>query len=128
MPPPVAKFSPLSSTQLVLGFLESGTPIAEATLGASDIDSLISSLSHFRSNMSPEVPRILPDGNHPGPADPLWSYRIVGDRRMLFLRHPGLGWLMFAFPKEEATKLGSALLAQPMPSTSDQQGPTGPLH
>jgi hypothetical protein len=102
-------------------------PSPIVTLATGDIDALILQLAKFRKQMTPEVERTVKDGNHSlGIVDPLWQLNPIIDQKVLFLRHPGFGWLSFLFPLQEAKKLGNGLCAE-QPGTG-QPIPTGRPH
>jgi hypothetical protein len=48
--------------------------------------------------------------------------------KLLLIRHPGLGWLMFQLPPAEAAKLGQGLLLGGPQPMADRLSPNGPLH
>jgi len=101
--------------------IEATTPLFNLT--ASDVDSVISELSRFRKKMKPEVPRQLAGGQfEEGVVDPIYAIplRQGPDEKILFLRHPGLGWVTFIFPLHEAEKLGRALISG-SPSPANQR-------
>lgn len=105
----------------------SGLGGGAVTLSSMDVDAVIGQLSKLREQMKPEVSRSLPDGNHQGPVDPIWQVSPAVDQKILFVRHPGLGWLSFVFPPPEAKKLGNALLSGG-PQNSAPQTQTGRPH
>jgi hypothetical protein len=93
-------------------------------LSAADVERLIVELAKFRREMTPEVPRKIPDGQHEGGiADPIFSLQLFVDQKFLALRHPGIGWLTFLLPEAEAQKLGRGLV-QRLPQTPGQPTPT----
>ncbi len=104
----------------------SGLGGGAVTLSAMDIDTVIEQLAKFREQMTPEIARVLPDGDHRGIVDPLWQVKSAVDQKMLFVRHQGLGWLSFVFPPREANRLGNSLLSE-YPSF-DPQTETGRPH
>lgn len=84
-------------------------------LGANDIDGLITRLALVRATMQPEVPRCIPAAaaSVRQLLDPSWILhrRGIDESRLLMLRDPGLGWIVFRLPLPEAMSLGRALLA-----------------
>lgn len=103
----------ISQDEIELSVFDGEQPSVSTRLGAADIDSLIAVLSQVRTRMTPEVPRTIPEGTRPnGPVDPLWMVPGAAPLpgKLLAVRHPGLGWLMFQFPPAEALKLGGALV------------------
>lgn len=105
----------------------SGMGGGAVTLSAMDVDTVIAQLSKLRGQMKPEIPTSLPDGEHKGPVDPIWRVNPTIDHKILFVRHPGLGWLSFLFPLNEARNLGNALLHSG-PQTAAPQTQTGRPH
>jgi len=102
------KFTFVSPTNLTIEF--SG----KASLSPSDVENLIKQLALFRKDMKPETPRTLPDGEHSDfPIDPIWTVipQPLSQSVLMGIRHDGLGWLLSLIPKEQAQKLGNALLA-----------------
>jgi len=104
----------------------SGLGGSAVTLSAMDIDTVIGQLAKFREQMTPEIARALPDGNHHRVVDPLWQVKSAVDHKSLFLRHHGLGWIAFLFSPPEAKTLGNALLSEPQNFGSQTQ--TGRPH
>lgn len=118
-----AEFSLFSTVELAVELTgdEAGRGIVK--LEAADIDALIAELSQYRSTMAPEVPRQLAKStNVAGIRDPMWILRAPpgSTDRVLLVRHPGLGWLMFQLPVAEATRLGHALLPHRSQHTADE--------
>ncbi len=106
-------------------------PSGRVTLLTDGIEVLIVQLAQFRAQMKPEIARTLPDGEYKGGiVDPLWVLpsHPAAQEKTLFVRHPGLGWLTFLFPPQEARKLGAGLLAGQPPQTAGRQTPTDPRH
>jgi hypothetical protein len=126
-----ARLRQASQTELEMELDDGDRPAFKTALGAMDIDSLIGGLAHFRASMTPEVARQPPQGqNASGPSDPLFAvYDVpVLPGKYVAIRHPGIGWLSFLFPKAEAEKLGKALLAEDQKQNSGRQTPTDHLH
>jgi hypothetical protein len=91
---------------------ENGTSLAKAILDASDIDNIISILSKARMSLKDEVPRALePQARLEAVLDPVWKCpaKHSGEGKVLAVRHPGLGWLAFDFPEDQATEVGQWL-------------------
>jgi hypothetical protein len=91
---------------------------------ADDVERLIAELSKFRRNMIPEVQRKIPNGQG-GIVDPIYEVLSdpASDEKTVGIRHPGIGWLLFLLPKDEARKLGRALL-QASPRATHQPAST----
>jgi hypothetical protein len=85
-------------------------------LAPTQIESLIHELSNMRRQMRPEVPRTIPEGVQPKcDVDPLWSVQVVPMTeadKVVFFRSAGLGWISFALPQIEASKLAAALMVR----------------
>ena len=97
-------------------------------LSADETERLIDELAKFRRKMKPEVPRQIPNGQRDGmPVDPIWLVQQFVDQRVLGIRHPGIGWLLFLLPEAEAKKLGGALL-QSVPQQAGQPTATDRRH
>jgi hypothetical protein len=126
----VAKFVPISNTELMIGLFENDKPCPEVKLDASDIDGLIAALAEFRSNMTPEISSTLSSGSFQSIVDPLWnalaSPLLPG--KIVAVRHPGYGWVGFQFPSDEAAKLGAFLSDQSTGGSSNPQTPTSSFH
>jgi hypothetical protein len=84
-----------------------------AELDAAEIEALIDQLAVARAALAPMVPadvdpgtrvRVLSDPRWVIPADDQY------DGRVLALRHPGLGWLGFLFPRPEALQVARWLV------------------
>jgi hypothetical protein len=100
-----------------------GTPL---NLSAEEVERLIRELAKFRKTMVPEVPRKPADGTYEdSEVDPILGVQPVVDHKALMVRHPGIGWLLFLLPENEAQKLGQHLV-QPAPSTSTPHSQTRP--
>jgi len=121
----------LSKTELAIELRDGKTPVTSVNLGANAIDPFTVSVATLRATMTPEIVRKLPDGQHPGGiVDPMWVVpsHPAAQEKVLFLRHPGLGWLSFLFPQAECRKLGMALLAGQSLQTGDPNNPSDLRH
>jgi hypothetical protein len=119
-----AKFSLRSTVELAVELTPDKAGRGTVKLEAADIDALIAKLSHYRSTMAPEVPRQLTNSTDvAGVRDPIWILHVPpgSTDRLLLVRHPGLGWMMFRLPAAEATKLGHALLPNRPQPTADER-------
>lgn len=77
-----------------------------------EVDDLIAGLASVRKDLLPEVPRVLPDGTHSEvQVDPIWAGATCPPRseRVLAVRHPGLGWLLFVLPESSARPMAAYL-------------------
>lgn len=83
------------------------------TLSADEIDRMISVLAAHRLNASPAVPNKLPLETVGLPvSDPAWraGRDVMSGGAVVSLRHPGLSWVNFSFPPDEARSLAKTLL------------------
>ena len=117
-------FSQQSPEELVMNVTSAdGQPAVSIRMQAADVENLTAALSHFRTNMTPEIARSAPDITHTGPFDPMWCAVRLDGHTAMFLRHPGLGWLMFALPPQEAMALGSTLVGEQTPTVTPNAEP-----
>jgi|KBSMisStaDraftv2_1062788.scaffolds.fasta_scaffold819382_1 hypothetical protein len=118
---PAPKLSLLSTVELIIAPSSGDAPSSKISLNVAEIDELIARLSQYRAAMAPEVPREVPERVAAGKTvqDPMWIVHkpAGGTHRLLIVRHPGLGWMLFQLPLTEADKLGQALVAAPQPET-----------
>jgi hypothetical protein len=136
MQSPDPKPSIFSMTELAIELSADKLSADNATLGkvtlrASDVDSLIAKLAYFRAGMTPEIPRVSSDpGNLGRVLDPLWILHapLLAKDKLLLVRHPGLGWMMFQLPPSEAAKLGHALLSDGPRRVTDERLPSSRFH
>lgn len=88
---------------------------ASVTYDAASLEDNIHMLAEARAGMSEQVTPDLEIGMRlEAIADPRWrteAYPPAGGS-LLALRHPGLGWVSFLLPPQEARALGSSLVAQ----------------
>jgi hypothetical protein len=126
-----AKLSLLSTVELAIEAPADKAPQAKVTLRTSDIDALTAKLAHLRATMTPEIPRLLADAADVSKvADPLWMLHTPAGakEKLLIVRHPGLGWMVFQLPQAEAERLGHALLSGDPPRVPDERPATSRLH
>lgn len=84
-------------------------------LDATGLDALSRGLAEIRAEMQPPVPaQWTPGQTAAGTRNPafLCEAEALHGGSLLHLRHPGYGWLHFAFPAEIARKIGTFLLRQ----------------
>jgi hypothetical protein len=90
----------------------------EFALTADELENLIANLGRARENLKPSVPDDAPIGKKlQAVSNPGWyapPAESTPGQAVLILRHPGFGWLGFAFSKPEARSLGNYLIAQSM--------------
>ena len=93
-----------------------GTPVAEFSLDAAELDEALAVLGEartsFRAPVTMETPN-RPGGRELVVPDPAWRTNhpphSAMDGIMLRLRHLGFGWLTFFLPRHEAKALGDWL-------------------
>ena len=97
------------------------------TADAASIEALIVKFGGARSQMLEPVPPNIPDGFHPLAAfNPRWYVLPDTENRFatIWLRHPGLGWQGFGFPRHEAGNISKWLRKViSIKSTRDTQSP-----
>jgi hypothetical protein len=126
-----AKLSILSPSEVVFELSDGHAALGNVRLSVADVDSLIAKLALQRATLAPPVPRVQPDLSAVGLVpDPIWILRAAGSTpdKLLLIRHPGLGWLMFQLPPAQAAKLGRGLLSGEPQPTADRLSPNRPLH
>lgn len=99
-------------------------PYAHIIYEAPEVALLIEQLAGHRAQMADEVVRELdPGALVRGTVDPVWVTQPTPASHpggaSVILRHPGLGWLGFLFPPNEAKKLGDWLLQSSQASKPD---------
>jgi hypothetical protein len=97
---------------LQVSFVENDEVVFVVRGDADYIDNLTRSIGLSRSEMSKRVPLDLPDGTHSlAQYDP--RYYVLPDTTnqfaTLWIRHPGLGWHGFGFPRHEAGNISKWL-------------------
>lgn len=126
-----AKLSVLATVELTIEGLADQGRAGKVTLKASDIDALTAKLAHIRAAMSPEIPRTVSDVTDVSRViDPIWMLHapVSAADKLLVVRHPGLGWLMFQLPASEAARLGHALLSGPPQPPATERPATTSVH
>lgn len=101
----------VAKLNIVLEAWVNGTPTGGVTLSAAQTDSLIRDLGKSRALLGQPVASEL-DGNTIDPViDPAWQTPEVRylEGRMLSIRDPGLGWLTYIFPDNEAADVATWL-------------------
>jgi hypothetical protein len=109
---------------VLLEMLIDDKAVGWADVEAPELEGFIELLWRTRMEMSDEVPRDLDVGSRViAVADPIW--RIPNYRepqgRPLFLRHPGIGWMSFVFPDEEAKSVAE-WLTKALPTKEPKAG------
>lgn len=126
-----ARLSLLSTIELAFELSADGAPLGKINLRAADIDLLIARLAQFRATMAPEVPRTLAEFKDIAAAlNPSWILHspAATNDKLLLIRHPGLGWLMFQLPRSEAAKLAHGLLPGGLQQDVEQPSLNRALH
>jgi len=86
------------------------TEVGRASMEAAATDEIIRGLAKARMELSDVVALDLdPNSLIETVSAPECRVTKYGGARFLFLRHPGLGWLGFSLPAEEAQTLADAL-------------------
>jgi hypothetical protein len=126
-----ARLSILSMTKLTVELPADDGTLHKITLRTSEIDALITKLAHFRAAMTPEIPRAAADPRDMTTVhDPLWILHApsTAKDKLLLVRHPGFGWMMFQLPLSEAAKLGHALLPVRLQPLAEERLPSSSFH
>ena len=95
--------------------IKDGSVLGHILLEASDAEGFCQSISECRKQLEEQVSTEIDPGSRlQALFDPMWaavSQHVQGtDATLMLLRHPGLGWLPFLFPLEQAAALGQKLL------------------
>ncbi len=101
-------------------------PKTTFVLSAEAIDELTKALAQVRAGLNPPAKADYALGQICDPVrDPKWLTEpdVMGADSLLHIRHPGLGWLHFLFPKPEAAKLAGFLQAQVEIRPEQSSGP-----
>jgi hypothetical protein len=75
-----------------------------SSLSAAELEQLIADAAKLRMAIQPTVAAEPPE-NSEGVHDPAWRSFMMEQHTILQLRHPGLGWVTFAFPPHERANL-----------------------
>lgn len=97
-----------------ISVMHDGESMVWADMPAENLSGLIEQLVAMRAGMAEEVPMSIAPGSFTAAIpDPRWQMPPAHPEgsRALALRHPGLGWLSFAFPLREAKSIAEAFLA-----------------
>ena len=90
-----------------------GKVVGRDELNAPKLELFIRALAMRRAEIPPPVSdKPSPEETLPAPHNPKWRVREErqpGEDFVLELRHPGHGWIRFAFAPEEAARLSAAL-------------------
>jgi hypothetical protein len=91
------------------------------------VDALIAHLGSARRRMLDPVSMAMPEGTFPFSAyDPRWQITADNSNRFacFWVRHPGFGWSIYAFPRHEAANIAKWLRKiTAITSTRDTQSP-----
>ena len=110
--------------QVTMELWMNGAPLGHIHLDAGSLEQHIHDLGKHRAALNDQVSRELDPGSRlQAIYDPVWRTDAVhsADQAgiMLALRHPGLGWLSFLLPHDEAANLGQWLLDHAKPQKGD---------
>lgn len=107
------EFEAQSDTRLKITIIKAEISVS-CDLDASELDSFLRQLSAKRAELNPEVPMERPRGvPHVVTIDPVWRTEPSPDPSagaLLWLRHPGAGWIGGNMPSHEAKNLGNWLV------------------
>lgn len=102
-------------------------------LTVDELDQLIEKAGTRRASLMPAHPMTPPEGRTTAYADPRWVIKAEGTNTLLWVRHPGFGWLPFVIPPHERANMLTTLLHQALvfpvtggPQTSGSGG--GRIH
>jgi hypothetical protein len=101
----------LAKLNIVLEAWVNGTPTGGVTLSAAQTDSLIRDLAKSRALLVQPVASELDENAIDPVVDPAWQTPEVrySEGRMLSICDPGLGWLTYIFPDDEAADVAAWL-------------------
>jgi len=101
----------LAKLNIVLEAWVNGAPTGGVTLSAVQTDNLIRDLAKSRALLVQPVASELDDNAVDPVIDPAWQVPDVrySEGRMLSIRDPGLGWLTYIFPDNEAADVATWL-------------------
>jgi hypothetical protein len=97
----------VAKLNVVLEAWVNGAPTGSLTLSAAETDSLIRDLAKNRALLVQAVGSELNQDTIDPVIDPAWETPEVrfSEGRMLSIRDPGLGWLTYIFPDNEASDI-----------------------
>ena len=100
-----------ASEQIAIITRQDGKERARVQLGEDAAQRLIRSVAERRTVLFPEKTEKSGDEPLQVAHDPQWEIdSVTPDGTVVVnLRHPGMGWLQFRFPRKKAAKLASAL-------------------
>lgn len=100
--------------EVLVELLKNGDPIGGAVMDASSLERMIHQFADIRAQMADPVPERLDHRSVvSGRKDINWQVQRNSDGNVdLLLRHRGLGWLGFHFPKEDAERMAKVMSAQ----------------
>lgn len=75
-----------------------------SNLDAAELDALIARAAQRRAELSPPVSMDVPRYSYAF-VDPRWYINAVEGGTLLYIRHPGLGWMSFCFPPNETANV-----------------------
>jgi len=118
---PIARINVEATTaedgrSVTLTFTEGGAPVWIMATDTASVEAIIGALGAARGKMLEPVITNMPDGVHPLAAhNPRWYVLPDSTNKFatLWLRHPGLGWSGFGFPRHEAGNIARHLIRTP---------------
>ena len=92
-----------------------GKPLGHINFDGATAEQHVHLVGRHRANLSdPVTPDLDPGARLEAVHHPQWRVgQPVQEGHVLVLRHPGLGWLSYVFPEEEATELAAQLTKGP---------------
>ncbi len=101
----------VAKLNIVLEAWVNGAPTGSVTLSAAETDGLVRELGKNRAQLVQPVASNPDEATTEPVIDPAWLTPEVRyqDGRLLSIRDPGLGWLAYVFPDEEAADIAAWL-------------------
>lgn len=101
----------VAKLNIVLEAWVNNTPTGSVTLSAAETDALIRELGQNRAQLVQPVASNPDEATVEPVIDPAWETPEVRyqEGRMLSIRDPGLGWLSYIFPDQEAADVAAWL-------------------
>lgn len=106
------RIAPRDDGEVLMQMEDGDTPLAHMIFDGASVEEVIRNLSAARMQLPEAVtPDLDPGARMEAVVDPRWKTELISDHgvAVLALRHPGLGWVSFAFPPHEALALGQSL-------------------
>lgn len=103
--------SDVARLNLVIEAWVNGAPTGSITLSPAQADAFIRALAENRAQLVQPVASEVDDDSSEPVIDPAWQTPDVrfAEGRLLSIRDPGLGWLTYIFPDNEAADIATWL-------------------